>query len=108
MVSCQETNTYGSILTGAAVVLDHPLHQLLKETHASPSLETLVDHTGGDPKPPAVQSLPLASRPQHIPIWVLMTARSEALGLPPRGVLFFLCLGRHFLSFLHRALGRRK
>src|SRR5215203_1310932 len=38
----------------------------------------------------------------------LMTARSEALGLPPRGVLFFVCLGRHFLSFLHRGLGRRK
>src|SRR5215208_6255278 len=49
------------------IVLDHPLHQLLKETHAPPSLETLVDHTGGDPKPLAVQSLPLASRPQHIP-----------------------------------------
>src|SRR5215211_5191861 len=36
----------------------------------------------------------------------LITARSEALGLPPRVVLF-LFLGRHFLSFLHRGLGRR-
>src|SRR5215216_5554338 len=38
----------------------------------------------------------------------LMTARSEALGLPPRRVLFFVCLGRHFLSFLHRGRGRLK
>src|SRR5215204_1097256 len=51
----------------SGVVLDHPLHQLLEEAHAPPSLETLVDHACGDPKPLAVQSLPLASRPQHVP-----------------------------------------
>ena len=37
----------------------------------------------------------------------LTTALSEALGLPPR-LLFVLFLGRHFLSFLHSGLGRRK
>jgi SAM-dependent methyltransferase len=37
----------------------------------------------------------------------LTTARSDALGLPPF-VLFVLFFGRHFLSFLHRGLGRRK
>src|SRR5215204_2039322 len=92
----------------SGVVLDHPLHQLLEEAHAPPSLETLVDH--------ALEETPNHSRcrafhwhPVHNTYQMaLMTARSEALGLPPRGVLFFLCLGRHFLSFLHRGLGRRK
>jgi hypothetical protein len=37
----------------------------------------------------------------------LAAARSEALGLPPFGLLP-LFLGRCFLSFLHRGLGRRK
>src|SRR5215204_3339586 len=37
----------------------------------------------------------------------LITDLSQALGLPPRFVLFLL-LGRHFLSFLQRGLGRRK
>src|SRR5215203_4346806 len=30
-----------------------------------------------------VERLPLASRPQHVSIWALVTARSDALGLPP-------------------------
>src|SRR5829696_19266 len=38
----------------------------------------------------------------------LMTARSEALGLPPRRVLFFLCLGGDFLSFVYRGRGMWK
>lgn len=37
----------------------------------------------------------------------LTTALSDALGLPPRLVIF-VCLGRHFLSFLHRGRGRWK
>jgi hypothetical protein len=89
------------------VVLDHPIHQLLEKSHPPPSLETLVDDARAHSEPIPMNSLPLAAAPKHIPIWALITARSEALGLPPRLVLF-LFLGRHFLSFLHRGLGRRK
>jgi hypothetical protein len=38
----------------------------------------------------------------------LMTALSDALGLPPLVLIFLLFLGRHFLSFLHRGRGRLK
>src|SRR5215208_1555547 len=50
-----------------ARVLDHPIHQLLKETHLRPSLEALVDDARAYPEPIAVDGLPLAGAPQHVP-----------------------------------------
>jgi hypothetical protein len=70
-----------------SVVLGHPLHQLLEDAHLPPALEAFMDHAGGDPKPMAMDGLPLASRPKDVPIWALMTARSDALGLPPFALL---------------------
>src|SRR5215208_8533582 len=49
------------------VVLGHPLHQLLKDAHLPPPLEAFMDHAGANPKPIAMEGLPLASRPQHVP-----------------------------------------
>jgi len=89
------------------VVLDHPLHQLLEDAHLPKSLEPLVDDARANSEPIPMNGLPLRARPKHVPVWPLITTRSEALGLPPR-LAFFLFLGKHFLSFLHRGLGRRK
>src|SRR5215208_2378391 len=69
--------------TLGGVVLGHPPHQLLEEAHPPPPLETFVNDTGGDPEVVFVERLPLASRPEHVPIWALATARSDALGPPP-------------------------
>jgi hypothetical protein len=56
----------------------------------------------------AMESLPLAYGPQHVPIWASATALSEALGLPPLALSLFLGLGSYFLSFLPNGLGIRK
>src|SRR5215204_903671 len=90
------------------IVLDHPPPQLLEYARPSPPLETLVDDAGGDPEPIAMESLPLASCPKHVPIWASASALSESLGLPPFALCLFLRLGRYFLSFLHNGLGIRK
>src|SRR5215207_7651173 len=57
----------------SSVVFDHPPPQLLEYARPSPPLETLVDDACGDPKPVFVERLPLASRPQYVPIWASAT-----------------------------------
>src|SRR5215208_543930 len=89
------------------IVLDHPPAQLLEYARPSPPLETLVDDAGADPKPIAMQSLPLASCPKHVPDGI--SDRPLGGSGPAALVLFlFLGLGRYFLSFLHNGLGIRK
>jgi hypothetical protein len=49
------------------VVLNHPSHQPLEDTHPRPALETLVDDARGDPEPIPMDGLPLRAGPEHIP-----------------------------------------
>jgi hypothetical protein len=79
------------------VVLSHPLHQLPEETHAPPTLKTFMDHAGGDPKPIAMEGLPLASRPKHVPDGIDdgSVGSSRSAALPALCLLF----GQALLEF---------
>jgi hypothetical protein len=67
-----------------------------------------MDHAGGHSEPITMDGLPLASRPKHVPIWALITARSEALGLPPFLLLFLFFFGQALLEFPPQGAGEVK